>query len=260
MTQKIERLRERVQKVEAKLQALYEENMFDWNILNTSLHKCKQAERLLWQRKRLLDEMFVATPEEIVQFEQINTKLLGLTKQMYASAEEVLRKMATMSFDYDFEDFISVSAKLEFDVMGGCPILSLENDDYYGSDFYSMFYVFDSLYRVGHLSKSIEWCSGYCQPLEYKAEMSSEELGLIDENNDGTSWYKADQPAADKLKHLCVCHAIHELSVDKPYSIPDILRMNYFEIRLNVEMEQPVSLNDTQRKVSMLYPDLSPIK
>ena len=44
MTKKIERLRERVQKVEAKLQALYEENMFDWNILNTSLHKCKQAE------------------------------------------------------------------------------------------------------------------------------------------------------------------------------------------------------------------------
>ena len=36
MTKKIERLRERVQKVEAKLQALYEENMFDWNILNTS--------------------------------------------------------------------------------------------------------------------------------------------------------------------------------------------------------------------------------
>ena len=29
MTKKIERLRERVQKVEAKLQALYEENMFD---------------------------------------------------------------------------------------------------------------------------------------------------------------------------------------------------------------------------------------
>ena len=62
MTKKIERLRERVQKVEAKLQALYEENMFDWNILNTSLHKCKQVERLLWQRKRLLDEMF-ALPE-----------------------------------------------------------------------------------------------------------------------------------------------------------------------------------------------------
>ena len=259
MTKKIERLRERLKKVEAKLQALYEENMFDWNISNTSLHKCEQAERLLWQRKRLLDEMFVATPEEVVQFEQINTKLLGLTKQMYASAEEMLRKMATMSFDNDFEDFISVSAKLEFDVMGGCPILSLENDEYYGSDFYSMFYVFDSLYRVGHLSKSIEWCSGCCQPLEYKAEMSSEELGLIDENNDETSWYKADQPAADKLKHLCVCHAIHDLSVDKPYSIPDILRMNYFEIRLNVEMEQPVSLNDTQRKVSMSYPDLSPI-
>ena len=260
MTKKIERLRKRVQKVEAKLQTIYKENMFDWNILNTPSHKCKQAEKLLWKRKHLLDEMFLATPQEVAQFEQINTKLLGLTKQMYVSTEEVLRKMATMSFDNDFEDFINVSAKLEFDVIGGCPVLSLENDDYYGSDFYSMFYVFDSLYRVGHLFKPVEWCSGYCQPLKYKAEMSSEELGLTDEHNNGTSWYNDDQPAADKLKHLCICHAIHDLSVNKPYSIPDILRMNYFEISVNVSMAQPASLNGTQRKVGMLYPDLSPIK
>ena len=255
MTKKVERLRKRLKKVEAKLHAIYKENMVAWNIYNKPSYKCKQVEKLLWQRKSLLDEMFMATPEEVVQFEQINTKLLGLTKQMYASAEEVLRKMATMSFDNNFEDFVNVSCILEFDMNGGCPVLALENDDYYGSDFYLTFYVFDSLYRVGHLSKPIEWCSGYCQPLEYRAEMSSKELGLIDEKNNDTSWYQENQPAADKLKHLCVCHAIYDLSVNKPYSIPDILRMNYFEIRLKVEMEQSISLNGAQREISMLYPD-----
>ena len=29
--------------MKTKLQDFYEENMSDWNILNSSLHKCKQA-------------------------------------------------------------------------------------------------------------------------------------------------------------------------------------------------------------------------
>ena len=42
------------------------------------------------------------------------------------------------------------------------------------------------------------------------------------------------QPAADKLSHLCICHAIHDLSCHKPYSIPDILRMNDFCVEVKV--------------------------
>ena len=242
MAPKIKRLREQVQKVEAKLQALYEENMFDWNILNTSLHKCKQAERLLWQRKRLLDEMFTATPEEVAQFEQVNTKLLGLTKQMYASTEEVLRKLATTTFQNGFDEAIEATGSLVFNMDGIATVLPMSNDDYYGSDFDSMFYVFDSMYRTGHFFMPIERCYGLCWFDNYKEDMSSEELHLTDEHNNGTSWYKADQPAADKLSHLCICHAIHELSVKRPYSIPDILRMCYFEVKVNVSMVQQASL------------------
>ena len=242
MTKKIERLRERVQKVEAKLQALYEENMFDWNILNTSLHKCKQAEKLLWQRKRLLDEMFTATPEEVAQLEYVNTELLGLTKQMYESTEEVLRKLATTTFHNGYDEAIEATGSLVFNKDGIATVLPMSNDDYYGSDFDSMFYVFDSMYRTGHFSMPIERCYGLCWFDNYKEDTSSDELGLIDEHNNGTSWYKADQPAADKLNHICICHAIHELSVTKPYSIPDILRMCYFEIKVNVSMVQQASL------------------
>jgi len=70
--------------------------------------------------------------------------------------------------------------------------------------------------------------------------MSSKELGLTDDLNDGTTWYESVQPAADKLSHICICHAIHDLSDHKPYSIPDILRMNDFWVEVTVKHQHIV--------------------
>ncbi len=64
--------------------------------------------------------------------------------------------------------------------------------------------------------------------------MTCEELRIKDDLNDGTTWYESVQPAAEKLSHLCICHAIHDLSCHKPYSIPDILRMNDFCVEVKV--------------------------
>ena len=41
--------------------------------------------------------------------------------------------------------------------------------------------------------------------------------------------------AADNLSHLCICHAIYDLNMHKPYSIPDILRMNDFSVEVAVK-------------------------
>jgi len=60
-------------------------------------------------------------------------------------------------------------------------------------------------------------------------------LGIKDDLNDGTTWYESVQPAAEQLSHLCICHAIHDLSCHKPYSIPDILRMNDFCVEVKVQ-------------------------
>ena len=78
--------------------------------------------------------------------------------------------------------------------------------------------------------------------------MSSKELGLTDNLNDGTTWYESMQPAADKLSHLCICHAIHDLSCHKPYSIPDILRMNDFCVEVAIKHEHVVEQDGSRRK------------
>ena len=47
--------------------------------------------------------------------------------------------------------------------------------------------------------------------------------------------YNAGVEEADKLKYINICFAIHSLNAYHPYSIPDILRMNNFDVTVTVK-------------------------
>ena len=60
---------------------------------------------------------------------------------------------------------------------------------------------------------------------------------LVNNFDDG-NWetaYEDWQPQADKLKYINICFAIHSLNAYHPYSIPDILRMNNFDITVTIK-------------------------
>lgn len=235
------RLREQVRKVEQKILAITGEDVeygMEWT---RSQRRCEQVERLIWKRKRLLNKMFVATPEEVARMEQANNRLFDLTQKMYARTEALYRKMATATYDPAFDDDVEVEGTLKFSVRDRGSVLPMSNDNYYGSDFYAMLSVVDWLYTCNVLAiEEIEQCRCYLSPSDYRPEMSRDELGIKDDLNDGTTWYESVQPAADKLSHLCICHAIHDLSDHKPYSIPDILRMNDFWVEVMVKHQHIV--------------------
>lgn len=233
---KYNNLRTQVQKVEEKILAITGDNV-EYNMEWTrSQRKCEQVERLIWKRKHLLDKMFVATPEEVVRMEQVNNRLYDLTQKMYSRTESLYRKVMTTTYDPESDDDVEVEGTLKFSANGHSSLLPMANDDYYGSNFYAMFFIINWLYTCDVLDlEEIEQCRCYLSPSDYLPEMNSKELGLTDDLNDGTTWYESVQPAADKLSHLCICHAIHDLSDHKPYSIPDILRMNDFWVEVTVK-------------------------
>ena len=228
-------LREQMHKIEEKILAITGKNVefnMEWT---SSQRKREQVERLIWKRKHLLDKMFVATPEEVVRMEQVNSRLYNLTQKMYARTEALYRKMATTTYDPEFDDDVEIEGSLRFSPNGHSSVLPMANDDYYGSDFYEMFCIIDWLYTCEHLKlEEVESCWYLRSPADYRPEMTCEELRIKDELNDGTTWYESVQPAAEKLSHLCICHAVHDLSCHKPYSIPDILRMNDFCVEVKV--------------------------
>ena len=57
------------------------------------------------------------------------------------------------------------------------------------------------------------------------------ELGTLDDITTYEDW----QPQANKFKYINICFAIHSLNTYNPYSIPDILRMNNFDITVVVK-------------------------
>jgi hypothetical protein len=245
-------LREQVQKIEEKILAItgkfVEFNMdnMEWTC---SQRKCEQVKKLIWKRKHLLNKMFVATPDEVERMEQVNNRLFDLTQKMYARAEALYRNLMTATYDPEFNDAVEIEGSLRFYTTGYGSVLPMANDDYYNSNFYEMFRVIDWLYTCDVLTLAgIERCLCFVPPLDYCPKMSSKELGLTDKLNDGTTWYESMQPAADKLSHLCICHAIHDLSCYKPYSIPDILRMNDFWVEVTVKHQHVVEQDGSRQK------------
>ena len=143
---KYDLMRERVQKIEKKLHDIIG--------YGTELHKLRrdssrkkreQITGLLSQRKRLLNRMFLATPEEVARMEQLNNLLLDQTKKLYARTEELYRKMTTMTYNPDFDDDVEVVGTLRFVMDGKNSLLPMSNDDCYGSKFAETLDVISSL-------------------------------------------------------------------------------------------------------------------
>lgn len=40
-----------------------------------------------------------------------------------------------------------------------------------------------------------------------------------------------------ELEDICICHAVHDICTHKPYSIPDLLRMNDFWVEAEVTFQ-----------------------
>mgnify|MGYP003478361850 FL=1 len=243
---KYDLMRERVQKIEKKLHDIIG--------YGTELHKLRrdgsrkkreQIEGLLSQRKRLLNRMFLATPEEVARMEQLNNLLLDQTKKLYARTEELYRKMTTMTYNPDFDDDVEVVGTLRFVMDGKNSLLPMSNDDYYGSKFANTWEVISSLcrYKIIFCNENIEFVHCSRHPSDYRPDMSSKELGTVDILNDGQTWLNLCKPIGEKFWHICICHAVYDLSMNQPYSIPDILRMNDFWTEVSVIHQHFASVN-----------------
>jgi len=194
-------------------------------------------EMLVGLRCFILNRMFTATPDEVKRFENVNTLLDKLTKQMYSRTASFYRSLLASCRDETFDDDYNVEGSLScnLDYLKDEPnedILYLDNDEYYGSDFaYMMSLVWlmeDELH--GDFGRNIEECS-IRHEASNSPDMTDKELDCYDTMDDGVSW--AEGPLCMKeLEHICMCHAVHSICTHHEYSIPDLLRMNNFWVEV----------------------------
>ena len=175
--------------------------------------------KLIEERKETLDALFQATPDEVMRMDKLNDQLKAITRQMHERVAIVNEDASKIFVDGNFE----VEGRLNYNLNAAGAILQMENDEYFGSDFAKIHQVIDMLFDQGYLPIK---CADYIR--------ASDLVNDFDNGNWETA-YEDWQPQADKFKYINICFAIHSLNAYHPYSIPDILRMNNFDVTVTIK-------------------------
>lgn len=191
----------------------------------------EQVRELAGDRAYILNRMFAlhCSDAEVARMERLNEYLLDMTNRMYARTTEMFRYMMQMPRN-PHDDLVEVEGKLTFWSDTDEAVLKLEDDDFYGSDFRRMIPIADG---AEFYDMPVESCFAYC---DSNAEGKSEkELGLVNELDDGETWAEG-WLRNPKLDHIVMCHAIHDLATHRAFSIPDVLRLNDFQIVIDTQI------------------------
>ena len=90
----------------------------------------------------------------------------------------------------------------------------------------------------------IEQCGIRYNP-RHTSEVTDEELDIRNPLDDGTSWAEGVLNIP-QLEPVCICYPLHDLFSHKPYSIPDILRMNDFWVEAHLVCQHIVEQDGTR--------------
>lgn len=171
---------------------------------------------LFKNRKQILNEMFRCTDNEMARLEALNAQLLDATDQMYQDVRNLYKERLNMGSMVNYNDNTYIEARVEFCYCGDNAVLPMLEDTYYGSTFSKML----NLLAI-EKGFTYPWCVVVSKVLDV---------------NDKTVNI-ADLPELQNtMSDANFCSAVRDLIDNHLYSLPDILRMNNF--RLKIMMEQ----------------------
>ena len=203
--------------------------------------KHEKIKELLNVRQSLLDEMFLATPEEINRLEQVNSLLDDSTKKMFHRTASLYRTLLSSyrdeEFDDDYEILGTLKCNVDYDSEDGSygTVLKLENDEFYGSDFGYMIALINGMQDSENI---VECHIGYKET--HTLNMSDKDLACYDYRDDGVSWNEG-QLNRKELEHICICYAMHVICVHNEYSLLDLLRLNDFWVEVQIKCQHFVN-------------------
>ena len=231
------------EEVEAEIKKLMDEQeKGSLDLRHIGAAQIEKIQDLVNTRSLILNRMFQAAPQEIKRFEAVNELLDSLTKKMYHRMANLYRTLIDSPKDKSFDDDYVVSGTLKYVYNDEDSILILPEDGYYGSDFAYMieliYYLFED-YNGG--VPEIEECSCNYSP-QNTSDMTDEQLQCVDVWDDGATWAEGHLRRPE-LKHIIVCHAVHDICTHKPYSIPDLLRLNDFLVEAHLICQHIIDQN-----------------
>ena len=229
--------------VEAEIKKLMDEQeKGSLDLRHIGAAQIEKIQELIGTRSLILNRMFQATSQEIKRFEAVNELLNSLTKKMYHRMANLYRTLIDSPKDKSFDDDYVVSGTLKYVYNDEDSILNLSEDSYYGSDFaYMIELIYHLLEDYNRGLPEIEECSCNYSP-KHTSDMTDEQLQCVDVWDDGVTWAEGHLRRPE-LKHIIVCHAVHDICTHKPYSIPDLLRLNDFWVEAHLVCQHIIDQN-----------------
>ena len=203
-------------------------------------------EEALSVRQDLLNDMFLCTQEEVMDFRRTNERLYALTQKLHEKAVSLYRALLKEGYDPDFDDDIMVDGSLKFvfnEALGSVILSDKEKRvlfdkplEPYGSDFPAMLDILSEYYEDALMPECASCSVSY--KTSHNTQMDAREYGLENYLDDGKTWAEPGPLGRDEFGDICICHAVHDLCTHKLYSVPDLLRMNDFwcEVRITHQL------------------------
>ena len=239
--ERLEKYREEIRTAEAKIIEIIDVKN-DGSLLKAgdSIDDMDTIEHYLGNRYYALSKMFAihCSDAEVKRIEEQNAHLLELSNDMYSRTGKMFRYMVAMPLE-EKDDDIEVEGTLRYWGDDEQDVLRLEDDEFYASDFMRMIPVIEFIEREHHGDLAImecfpSWRKG--DGLDY-ASMTDEQLDVVNTLDDGQTWAES-WLRHPKLDHIVMCYATHAVDTHYDYSIVDFMRMNTFEVKVNVKLQQ----------------------
>lgn len=239
----VEKKRALLLEVEAEIKKLMgEQERGSLELRYIGATQIEKIQDLVSTRSLILNRMFQATSQEIKRFEAVNELLNSLTKKMYHRMANLYRTLIDSPKDESFDDDYVVSGTLKYVYNDEDSILILPEDGHYGSDFaYMIELIYHLLEDYNGGLPEIEECSCNYSP-QNTSDMTDEQLHCVDVWDDGVTWAE-EHLRRPELEHIVVCHAVHDICTHKPYSIPDLLRLNDFWVEAHLVCQHIIDQN-----------------
>lgn len=238
--ERLEKFREEIRDAESKILEITGDP-YEGYLCKTCETEDKRdtVENLLGFRYFALSKMFQihCSDAEVARIESLNAKLYELTQQMFKRTGNFYRYILDMPLETRDDD-IEVEGSLRFWEDDKSDILHLEDDDFYGSDFLRMIPIIAFIERDHHGDLAIINCSPYWRrDSGHKSSMTDKELDIENHLDDGDSWAES-WLRHPKLDHIVMCYATHAIVTHNDFSVPDFMRLNDFEIKVEMKLQQ----------------------
>lgn len=201
-------------------------NEVEWESLTT----------LIGIREEAMNELLVPNSYEVEVMRKLNDKLFKITNELYVRAFTMWKTLNVSELKPHLYNYL-LEGCIDFEWDGFDTVRTLDNDGWYGSDFNYM------LWLLSEYQHQDYHCTDHLHDIVENFGVTEEEAkkDLSNFLDDGKSWSEGRYMTKPEFDNICFCYLMHAVCTHFSYSLPDVMHMDNFVIRVHLEYDKAFS-------------------